>query len=224
MAPKDTYQAFGGVVKENLDNYVAGAKDTRAWGSWEALSVKVENDVVVECEKRITVNPTPMGILSLQMHEEREEVWTVEQGTLTVILNGEKIIVEQGQSIFIPRGAIHCMINETDTPVVVHEVQKGICREADNHRLQDAHGRKTDITDDIHADTILRTMQRRFSVGNDNTEGDRLMDIFMNTKPSQHIELFLEVLSHSTSVYRPFAEKVANLNQYPTPGNAKKCG
>ncbi len=211
------------VVRENLDNYVEGAYDVRPWGRWDALSVKVENDVVVECEKRITVNPTPMGILSLQMHEQRDEVWTVEKGTLTVLLNGEKITVGEGNQIFIPRGAIHCMVNETNEPVIVHEIQRGICREADNHRLEDAHGRKDDVNDNVHADTFLKTMASRHEAGDDKIEGDKLMDIFMNEKPSERKTSFVAILTQSREAYAPFAKVVANYNHQPV-SVGKKCG
>lgn len=211
MSPDGVTHDFGGAVKENLEKYVAGSKDTRDWGTWEALSVKVENDIVIECEKRIIVNPTPMGILSLQMHEDREEIWTVEKGILTVIRNGEKIILEEGESIFIPRGAIHCMINETGEPVVVHEVQKGICREADNHRLEDAHGRKDSVDDTTHAETFLKTMTSRHDADDHHLSGDRLMNVFMNKIPTDRMACFISILNESRTIYKPFADEVVSL-------------
>jgi len=213
MAPDGSQTSAGdfkAVTQENLAPYKPGASDTRPWGTWEALSVKVENNIVTECEKRITVNPSPMGILSLQMHEGREEIWKVEQGTLTVILNGQKINVPEGESIFIPRGAIHCMINETDEPVIVHETQKGICREADNHRLEDAHGRKDPVSDETHCETILKTMINRYGEHDDSTDNDSLMAIFIDGKPSARADKFLEILKNSRAEYKPFADKVAS--------------
>lgn len=196
----------GGMPLENLANYVAGAKDTRKWGTWEALSVKVVDGVVVECEKRIVVNPTPMGILSLQMHEGRGEVWTVEEGVLTVILNGQKHNVSKGQSIIIPQGAIHCMINETNSPVSVHEIQRGICQEKDNHRLEDAHGRKDSVNDDEHVATMIKTLKSRFDAQDFAPDDDYdLINIYLThrNEPAELKDSLLNVLNVSRHLYAP---------------------
>lgn len=88
------------------------------------------------CIKDLVVNPGHQ--LSLQRHRGREEYWVVKKGILTVIVDGQRIDVLEGQAIFIPQGAVHCMNNNTDEPVHVEELQFGICREKDNVRLLDA--------------------------------------------------------------------------------------
>lgn len=223
MAPKDTSGAFAKVTIENLDNYLLGAEDlNRPWGTWKVIKHPLCEDgieitqerlesephlIPAEAEKEITVYPSPRGILSLQMHEGREEVWTVEKGTLTIILNGEKVTVEEGESIFIPRGAIHCMINETKENVVVHEIQRGMCRETDNHRLEDAHGRKDDVSDEVHATTMMKTLTDRHDESDCNTD-DVLMAIFMNEVPSTRNAKLIEALQQSRDLYQPFVQLV----------------
>jgi mannose-6-phosphate isomerase-like protein (cupin superfamily) len=93
------------------------------------------------CKKDLVVNPDYM--LSLQRHRGRQEIWHVMSGILTVILNGTCCEVCSGQSIFVPRGAIHGMANLSSDPVHVVEMQTGVCREADNVRLADFSGRPT---------------------------------------------------------------------------------
>lgn len=88
------------------------------------------------CVKDLVVRPGNQ--LSLQKHQGREEFWVVKKGLLTVVVDGQRIDVEEGNAIFIPKGAVHCMNNRTDADVEVEELQLGICREEDNVRLLDA--------------------------------------------------------------------------------------
>lgn len=85
----------------------------------------------------------PFQAMSLQKHKLRHEFWRVEEGTLTVILDGGLYTLNTGDTIEIPLKGIHCMINLSDKRVVIYEKQTGICREADNDRLSDMSGRDT---------------------------------------------------------------------------------
>lgn len=76
--------------------------------------------------------------LSLQKHQGREEFWVVKKGVLTVVADGQRLDVNEGQAIFIPKGSVHCMNNRTAEPIEVEELQVGICREEDNVRLVDS--------------------------------------------------------------------------------------
>lgn len=110
------------------------------WGSNRVLSVE-NKDGTETCIKEIIVKPGFM--LSLQRHRARAEIWDVTDGTLGIICNGEYNEIPAGQSVTLPEGAVHCMINPTDAPVTVKETQTGICRERDNIRLVDFSGRAT---------------------------------------------------------------------------------
>lgn len=130
----------------DTDLYAVGEDITSPWGKNRV--VELWSDDVEYCRKNIVINPGYM--LSLQRHRGREETWTVVAGVLTVICNGERYDVPEGQDIFIPKGAPHCMINISDNPVEVEEIQKGTCREADNIRLMDFSKRPTyPLTSDV---------------------------------------------------------------------------
>ncbi len=122
-----------------MPGYRIGERDTRPWGTWEVLDVGIDNGEEF-CIKRITVIPN--GVLSLQSHKLRREVWTVEQGVLEVTLDDQIIVLQVGQSIDIPLGAKHRMANRGISDTIVHEVQRGICREDDIIRYEDIYGRK----------------------------------------------------------------------------------
>lgn len=127
-------------IEMDKADYTTGQLVDSPWGSNQVLEAKQENGIDV-CIKKITVKPGFM--LSLQRHRGREELWEVKEGTLTVILDGKRYDVPAGQSISMHRGAVHCMINSSDKPVVVVETQSGICREEDNIRLIDFNNRPT---------------------------------------------------------------------------------
>jgi len=120
--------------------YTAGGEISSPWGRNTVVSVGAENGEEI-CIKEITVNPGFM--LSLQRHRGRAELWEVLTGTLGVIHDGKYLDIPAGQSIALPRGCVHCMINTTQHPVTVRETQRGICREKDNIRLMDFNDRAT---------------------------------------------------------------------------------
>jgi mannose-6-phosphate isomerase-like protein (cupin superfamily) len=118
--------------------YRPGETDTRPWGRWEVLQTGHE-DGEEFCAKRITV--IPGGVLSLQSHKGRRETWTVEAGVLEVTLNDDIHVLQKGETIDIPLGAKHRMANRGSVDAVVHEIQRGICREDDIIRYEDIYGR-----------------------------------------------------------------------------------
>jgi len=122
----------GYILDSDKDVYTPGQVVDSPWGSNQVVTISHKNGQDV-CVKTITVKPGYM--LSLQRHRGRAELWEVVEGELSVILNGQHHAVPAGQSISIPKGAVHCMINSSDAPVTVKETQTGICREKDNIRV-----------------------------------------------------------------------------------------
>jgi mannose-6-phosphate isomerase len=109
---------------------------SRPWGEYEV--VLDAPDVKI---KLIEVSPGQR--MSYQYHEKRAEVWTVIHGTLTIVLNDEKLYRGPGQSIRIPLGAKHRAWNETDLPVHFVEVQTGTYfGEDDIIRIEDDYNRE----------------------------------------------------------------------------------
>lgn len=163
IAKQDAFDVNGPLT---MTPYKAGGGDviTSPWGSNRALDggqyaadfvYAIAAEGVVNADKLANLKPKPLefcskelvvdpnNMLSLQRHRGRQEHWDVKAGVLTVVLDGERIDVPAGQSIFIPQGAVHCMCNVSDAPVTVVELQTGVCREEDNVRLADFSKRPT---------------------------------------------------------------------------------
>ncbi|AAQ00809.1 MULTISPECIES: mannose-1-phosphate guanylyltransferase/mannose-6-phosphate isomerase [Prochlorococcus] len=81
--------------------------------------------------------------LSLQMHHHRSEHWVVVKGTALVERDGEKQLLEENQSTYIPLGCKHRLTNPGKIPLELIEVQSGAyIGEDDIVRIDDNYGRK----------------------------------------------------------------------------------
>ena len=153
-----TSRAFmNAYTKKN--EYEIGKEVPSDWGLNKVIGVVSENgeDVV---KKEITVFANNM--LSLQSHNGRREEWEVQNGTLSLIMDGDlydvsddgvfkvtggkkeqitdpNVAVKNGDhwTMILQPGSAHCMINRSNDDVTVVEVQREICREADNKRFAD---------------------------------------------------------------------------------------
>jgi mannose-1-phosphate guanylyltransferase/mannose-6-phosphate isomerase len=109
--------------------------DYRPWGWFESLII--ENGFQV---KRIHVKPN--ASLSLQSHKYRSEHWIVVSGVATVTVGNDTRDIKEGQSVFVPVGAIHRMENKGSRPMVLIEVQTGTyLGEDDIIRYEDKYSR-----------------------------------------------------------------------------------
>ncbi|MFN0064796.1 MAG: cupin domain-containing protein [Chlamydiales bacterium] len=107
----------------------------RPWGSYTVLEEGPRYKI-----KRISVKP--LQKLSLQMHYHRSEHWVVVTGTANVTIQEKERIVHEGESIFVPKSAIHRMENPGKVPLEIIEVQVGeYLGEDDIIRLEDIYGR-----------------------------------------------------------------------------------
>jgi mannose-6-phosphate isomerase-like protein (cupin superfamily) len=73
--------------------------------------------------KEPIVNPGER--LSLQKHRHRAEHWTVVSGEALVTVGEKEIPLKPGQSVDVPRGAVHRIMNPGEIPLVLVEVQMG---------------------------------------------------------------------------------------------------
>jgi len=111
-------------------------KDHRPWGWFESLISGDRFQV-----KRICVNPG--AALSLQSHNHRSEHWIVVEGTAKVTIDKEVSLVTEGQSVYVPLGAVHRMENSGKLPMILIEVQIGsYLGEDDIIRYEDIYQRK----------------------------------------------------------------------------------
>lgn len=117
------------------NDYARGQRDTRPWGAWEVIDAGPG-----WCAKRITVNPG--GILSLQRHAHRAEVWTVTAGTARVTQDKRQFDLGPGQMTQHGVGVVHRVENPGGETLVFIEVQTGEeLREDDIERFEDRYGR-----------------------------------------------------------------------------------
>ena len=109
----------------------------RPWGSY--LSIAEDKGWQV---KRINVNPE--ASLSLQKHKFRTEHWIIVSGIALVEIEGEKKILKENESTFIPLGFKHRLSNPGEDLLILIEVQSGsYLGEDDIIRFEDNYGRKS---------------------------------------------------------------------------------
>lgn len=107
----------------------------RPWGSYRSIDQGPGFQV-----KRITVNPGQL--LSLQLHHQRAEHWTVVQGSAEVTCGDQRVTLTADQSIYIPVETKHRLENTGDDILILIEVQCGsYLGEDDIVRFEDKYGR-----------------------------------------------------------------------------------
>ncbi|MDG2989430.1 mannose-1-phosphate guanylyltransferase/mannose-6-phosphate isomerase [Candidatus Synechococcus calcipolaris G9] len=113
----------------------------RPWGKYDSIDVGSRFQV-----KRITVKQG--ASLSLQKHHHRAEHWVVVSGTAEVTCNGEKFLLTENESTYIPVGAVHRLANPGKIPLEMIEIQSGpYLGEDDIVRFEDHYGRCNDETE-----------------------------------------------------------------------------
>jgi len=76
------------------------------------------------------------------MHHHRAEHWIVVKGTALVEKDGEKTLLGENQSTYIPLGCKHRLTNPGRMPVGLIEVQSGTYLDEDDIvRFEDRYGR-----------------------------------------------------------------------------------
>ena len=120
---------------EGRREVVSSGSETRPWGSFHTLEKSVGHHV-----KHLRVEAG--GKLSLQKHFHRAENWVVVSGTARATVGDVIVDLKPGQSIFVPKGAIHRLENPGTIPVEIIEVQSGdYFGEDDIVRFDDVYGR-----------------------------------------------------------------------------------
>jgi mannose-6-phosphate isomerase-like protein (cupin superfamily) len=109
-------------------------ESTRPWGWYEVLH---DGEYKV---KRIHVLPHKR--LSLQSHEHRSERWIMVKGSGQAVVGDETVDLKTGDTVFVAVGQKHRLINNTDEPLEIVEIQTGdYFGEDDIVRYQDDFGR-----------------------------------------------------------------------------------
>lgn len=109
--------------------------EKRPWGSFFTISEEAGFSKV----KVIRINPGHRT--SLQLHQQREEVWQIVDGHAQAEIDGESYQLRQGFQLEVPIGVPHRLMCEGERPAVIIEHQLGKCDESDIVRLSDDYGR-----------------------------------------------------------------------------------
>ena len=132
---QEVKQIVNKLIEENRPEGKNHRKVYRPWGHYTSVVEGSRWQV-----KRIEVNPE--ASLSLQMHHHRAEHWIVVKGTANVEIDSKSLILGENQSVYIPLGSKHRLINPGRIPLVLIEVQSGAyLSEDDIVRFDDIYGR-----------------------------------------------------------------------------------
>ena len=108
----------------------------RPWGYYQSIDNGPRYQV-----KRIVVKPG--AALSLQKHYHRAEHWIVVKGAAEVTRGNEIVLVHENESIYLPIGTIHRMVNPGKIDLELIEVQTGsYLGEDDIIRIEDVYNRQ----------------------------------------------------------------------------------
>lgn len=109
--------------------------DRRPWGNFTSYPLEGTGSV-----KIITVDPG--GVLSLQLHERRDEYWVVLDEGLEVTVGERTWRPAPGEELWIQRGVKHRAKCIGDAPARFFELWLGWSDESDIVRLEDEYNRK----------------------------------------------------------------------------------
>ena len=109
--------------------------ETRPWGRFEKFHENKSCTV-----KLIYVNANSR--LSLQYHKKRSEFWKVIKRTAMVEIDEKRIVLEEGETITIPRQARHRVL-ALESECIILEIAYGRFDENDIVRLEDDYQRVT---------------------------------------------------------------------------------
>lgn len=134
-------------VIHHRTEYAEGMRDPRvdifvAQRPWGTFTQFVSNETVTV--KTITVEPGHR--LSLQRHRHRGEMWTILDVPIDVTIDDDAWTAQVGETVWVPRGAIHRMANPGERAGRVLEVGFGFFDESDIERLQDDYARPDEAT------------------------------------------------------------------------------
>lgn len=119
----------------STNHYTINEQGKRPWGHWQVLDAG--NGFVV---KKITVQAGQK--LSLQLHQHRQEHWTVVSGEALVTIGEQQLVKKKGEFAFIQARTLHRVLNSGKELLVFIEVQIGdLLDENDIERFEDDYGR-----------------------------------------------------------------------------------
>jgi len=86
----------------------------------EGMEIEVKKLSKDNVYLRVTLKPFAAGPLE-HIHQNFDEYFVIEKGTLSLLINGQKRILKAGESILIPKGTPHKPFNETAQEVILND-------------------------------------------------------------------------------------------------------
>ena len=125
-ASPDGILVCGKEYSENIKNYVDNLSprpmyEERRWGSYRVLDTTTYNDGYMSLTKVLQLKSG--RYISYQLHNHREEMWTIVDGEGVVVIDGAIRNVARGDVVAIKKGQKHAIKALTDLQIV--EVQMG---------------------------------------------------------------------------------------------------
>jgi mannose-6-phosphate isomerase len=111
--------------------------EERPWGKFEQFTFNEVSTV-----KILTIKEGEHP--SLQFHYHRDELWRVIKGKVSITLSDKKIIAQEGDELFIPRGTKHTA-EGVDGDADILEISYGKFDENDIVRVEDKYGRASPV-------------------------------------------------------------------------------
>lgn len=144
VANRDQSQNIGNIIKNLCSkDFPEGKIHRKIYRPWGNYTTIVEGNRWLV--KLIEVKPN--ASLSLQMHHYRAEHWVVVNGTALIEKNGEKQLLSENESTFIPLGCKHRLSNPGRIKLELIEVQSGVyLDEEDIIRFEDSYGRTKNLS------------------------------------------------------------------------------
>jgi mannose-6-phosphate isomerase-like protein (cupin superfamily) len=117
---------FNHLLKPSQPDIAAYFNKNRFFGSTvEGLSQEIEKVENGWVYGRLEMQAFAAGP-PVHIHEHFDELFMVEKGTATMIVNGEKKTVKAGERLLIPRGTPHKPCNETAEVVILNDANNEI--------------------------------------------------------------------------------------------------
>ena len=114
---------------------ITHTRQYRPWGFFDVLGEGPGFQI-----KHLSLNPGAK--ISLQKHDHRAEHWVVVSGSAQVMCDDREFTLDENESTYILRGAVHRLENVGREPVSIVEVQTGDeLREDDIERFEDLYRR-----------------------------------------------------------------------------------
>ena len=107
---------------------------TRPWGGFTQYAFNTPTTVKI-------IEVSAGGILSLQRHTQRAELWVILDETLEVEVDGKRWRPKRHEEVWIPAGAVHRLSAPGEKGGRLVEVAFGHFDEADIERLEDVYAR-----------------------------------------------------------------------------------